>query len=403
MRIVHILDHSLPMASGYSYRSHAILAAQKARGASVVAVTGQRHHQQGPNPEWQDGLCYHRSQKRQFHWPALSELLEVLILARQIVRVSRRFRPALLHAHSPLLNGLAGLLAARWLGVPLVYEVRAFWEDAAVENGKGQKASARYRLIRIAEAWLAKQAEAVVAICAGIAADLVARGVPSSKISCIPNGTNASLPASSMQKREIMARQLGLQGREVIGFIGSFYPYEGLEDLIAVFPDILAERPCASLLLVGGGPAEARLRAQAQQSNAAAHIHFAGRVAHAEVGGFYGLIDILVYPRRQSRLTNLVTPLKPLEAMAHRGLVLASDIGGHRELVQDGETGHLFPPDDRAAMAQAIIRLLQNLPAQAVIRKTAFNWVVAERHWSHLVTRYDSIYHQITNTRRSKA
>ena len=138
----------------------------------------------------------------------------------------------------------------------------------------------------------------------------------------------------------------------MVGFIGSFYDYEGLDDLIAAMPLLVERRPKAQLLLVGGGPMEAALKAQADGvAGVADRIRFVGRVPHEEVERYYALIDMLAYPRKAMRLTELVTPLKPLEAMAQRKLVVASDVGGHRELIEDGVTGTLFPAGDPAALA----------------------------------------------------
>ena len=124
-------------------------------------------------------------------------------------------------------------------------------------------------------------------------------------------------------------------------------------------PLLLRTRPKAQLLLVGGGPMEEALKAQAAASPAADRIHFVGRVPHDEVDRYYALIDILAYPRKAMRLTELVTPLKPLEAMAQRKLVAASDVGGHRELIEDGVTGTLFPAGDPAALAAALADLFE--------------------------------------------
>jgi glycosyltransferase involved in cell wall biosynthesis len=140
------------------------------------------------------------------------------------------------------------------------------------------------------------------------------------------------------------AQRLGLAGADVVGFIGSFYDYEGLDDLIAAMPLLLDKRPKAHLLLVGGGPMEEALKGQAERSPVRRRIHFIGRVPHEEVDRYYSLIDVLAYPRKAMRLTELVTPLKPLEAMAQRKLVVASNVGGHRELIEDGVTGACSAP-----------------------------------------------------------
>src|SRR6185312_12015534 len=185
----------------------------------------------------------------------------------------------------------------------------------------------------------------------------------------------------------------------VIGFIGSFYDYEGLDDLIAAMPAEAAEHPDARLLLVGGGPKEAALRAQAQASPAAPAIRFIGRVPHDEVKRYYSLCDVMAYPRKRSRLTDLVTPLKPLEAMAQGRLVAASDVGGHRELVSDGATGILFPPDDPNGCAAALSSLFRRRDEWARLREAARAHVANNHDWERNVRRYEAIYDPLLSRR----
>jgi glycosyltransferase involved in cell wall biosynthesis len=200
-----------------------------------------------------------------------------------------------------------------------------------------------------------------------------------------------------------LAESLGLRDAEVIGFIGSFYDYEGLDDLIAAMPTLVAARPKAHLVLVGGGPMEDALRAQAATSPAAAQIHFIGRVPHTEVDRYYSLIDVLAYPRKRMRLTDLVTPLKPLEAMAQRRLVAASDVGGHRELIRHNDTGTLFPPDDPVAMANALAALLADRDGWEGRRARGRAFVEAERNWAVNVARYGPVYQKLTGAVASSA
>jgi glycosyltransferase involved in cell wall biosynthesis len=186
----------------------------------------------------------------------------------------------------------------------------------------------------------------------------------------------------------------------VVGFIGSFYDYEGLCDLIAAMPALVAARPKVQLVLVGGGPMEQALRAQAEASPVAGAIRFVGRVPHTEVERYYSLIDVLAYPRKKMRLTDLVTPLKPLEAMAQRRLVAASDVGGHRELIRDGETGTLFAPDDPAAIAAALADMFANRAGWDARRDRARNFVEADRNWSSNISRYAPVYQRIIEARK---
>ena len=197
---------------------------------------------------------------------------------------------------------------------------------------------------------------------------------------------------------DALAASLGLDGAEVIGFIGSFYDYEGLDDLIAAMPALVAARPAARLLLVGGGPMEAALRVQAAASPVADAIRFVGRVPHGAVERYYGLVDILAYPRKAMRLTDLVTPLKPLEAMAQGRLVAASDVGGHRELIRDGETGTLFAPDSPPAIAAALAGLLADRSGWDARRERGRRFVATERNWSSNIRRYEPVYQRLVET-----
>jgi PEP-CTERM/exosortase A-associated glycosyltransferase len=287
------------------------------------------------------------------------------------------------------------LRVARRAGLPLLYEIRAFWEDAAVGNGTGREGSPRYRATRALETWAARRADAVAVICEGLRRDLVARGIDAGKIIVAPNGVDMTLFGDPPSPDLNLARRLGLKGADVVGFIGSFYDYEGLDDLIAAMPLLLAKRPKAHLLLVGGGPMEDTLRAQAEASAANERIHFIGRVPHHEVERYYGLIDILAYPRKKMRLTELVTPLKPLEAMAQRKLVVASNVGGHRELIEDGVTGTLFPAGDPQALADALDTLFANRPLWDQRRDQARAFVERDRNWSSNISSYMPAYQQL--------
>lgn len=391
-RILHVLDHSLPLHSGYTFRTRAILKAQQAAGLEVRGITGCRHLADGPDCEELDGIRFHRTRAAAKGPPGLREWREITLLADAIVALCREWRPDVLHAHSPALCGKAALIAGRKLGIRVVYEVRAFWEDAAVSNGTGSAGSLKYRLTRALESHVVAGADAVVTICQGLKDDLVARGTDPAKITISPNGVDLSLFGAAATRDDALARQLGLGQGPVIGFIGSFYDYEGLDDLIAAMPLLVQRQPGARLLLVGGGPLEEQLRAQAAASSAERAIRFVGRVPHSEVERYYALVDIMAYPRKKSRLTDLVTPLKPLEAMAQHQLVAASDVGGHRELIRHGTTGTLFAPDDPAACAAALAELLDDRAAWAARRKAGRDHVERCHDWHRNIYRYHDVY-----------
>ncbi|WP_395392279.1 TIGR04063 family PEP-CTERM/XrtA system glycosyltransferase [Novosphingobium sp. BL-8A] len=395
-RVLHVLDHSLPLQSGYTFRTRAILKAQEAMGWEVRGVTGPRYHAGSTPCEHFDGLTFHRSEGRASGPPIWREWHEIALFEQGIEAAVREWRPDVIHAHSPALCGAAALRVARRHGIRCVYEIRAFWEDAAVGNGTGTEGSFKYRLIRALENRVVVKADAVVTICQGLREDLIARGTPAGKITVSPNGVDLTLFGEPLQRDAALARELGFEvgGRPcpVIGFIGSFYDYEGLDDLIAAMPLLLERQPDARLLLVGGGPREEALRAQAEASSAAAAIRFIGRVPHHEVDRYYALCDVMAYPRKKSRLTDLVTPLKPLEAMAQGKLVAASDVGGHRELIEHGVTGTLFAPDAPAACAKALASLLSNRESWDAMRAAGLEHVRSGHDWACNVRRYRDVY-----------
>ncbi len=405
LRVLHVLDHSLPMHSGYTFRTRAILKAQQRAGIEVRGITGLRHYDAGPDVEEVDGLVFHRTRGSKSGTgpggpPGVREWREIGALADAIETLCGQWRPHVLHAHSPALDGAAALRAGRRLGIPVVYEIRAFWEDAAVGNLTGREGSIKYRLTRALENRVVGRADAVVTICQGLKDDLVARGTDPARITIMPNGVDLALFGHPPPGDAALAESLGLGAGAVIGFIGSFYDYEGIDDLIAAMPALLAacEKTGAAeprLLLVGGGPRLAALQAQAEASPARHAIRFIGRVPHTEVERYYALADVMAYPRKKSRLTDLVTPLKPLEAMAQGKLVAASAVGGHRELIEDGVTGRLFAPDDPAACAEALAALLADRGRWEAYRAAGRAYVEQRHDWSRNVLRYQGVYQKL--------
>ena len=223
MRILHVLDHGLPLQSGYTFRTRAIVKAQIDRGWDAICLTGPRHAAEGSGPDLVDGITFHRTPFTPAGPSPLREWREIAAFGRRIDELIRELRPDQLHVHSPVLNALAALRPARRHGVPLLYEIRAFWEDAAVGNGTGREGSARYRLTRRLESYAVAKADAVAVICEGLKNDLVARGVDPGKIVVSPNGVDLGLFGAPPAADAELARSLGLEGAEVVGFIGSFY------------------------------------------------------------------------------------------------------------------------------------------------------------------------------------
>ena len=396
-RILHVLDHSLPLHSGYTFRTRAILKAQEGLGLEVRGLTSQRHNAEADwshSREEFDGLTFHRTPGASGGPIGVREFREMAATYDAIRALAKDWRPDVIHAHSPALNGGGAMRAARALGIPFVYEIRAFWEDAAVGNRTGSEGSAKYRLTRALETQVARRADALFTICNGLRDDLIGRGIPAGRIGVMPNGVDLNLFGEPLPRDRDLAGELGIpDGAPVIGYIGSFYDYEGLGDLIAAMPLLRRSHPDARLVLVGAGEMEPDLRRAASAVPDPDAVIFAGRVPHNEVERYYSLIDILAYPRKASRLTDLVTPLKPLEAMAQRRLVAASNVGGHRELITHGETGFLFAPDNPQSCAETLAEMLDQRASWDAIRDAGLRHVRANHDWAQNARRYLDVYH----------
>jgi PEP-CTERM/exosortase A-associated glycosyltransferase len=398
MRILHILDHSLPLQSGYVYRTLGIVNEQRKLGWEPMLLTSGKHYVPGPARErigeWEflrtampTGLAA--------KLPWFRELRIVGDLGHRLDEIIGEARPAILHAHSPVLNVLPAIRTGRRHAIPVVYEVRALWEDAAASHGTQGNASLRYRLTRLVETRALHRADAVTTICEGLRADMITRGIAGDKITVIPNAVDRdAFKGPGILDRALQAT-LGLCGKTVLGFFGSFYSYEGLDLLLRAVPDLRRRRPDIAVLLVGGGAEESNLRALARQLDLGDSVVFTGRIPHEKMQRYYDLADILVFPRLSMRLTELVTPLKPLEAMAQERIVVASSVGGHRELIHDRETGYLFPPDEPQRLVEGVLAALADRDSWPGIRARAVDFIDRERSWAHSVARYAKVYGRI--------
>lgn len=398
LRILHVLDHSLPLHSGYVFRTIAILREQAALGWETFQLTTPRQGATTGAEETFDGWHFYRTplaRGRWRHMTGVAELREMAATTRRIGELIDRLRPDIVHAHSPVLNALPALWAAHRRRLPVVYELRALWEDAAVDHGSTREGSPRYRVSRALETFALRRADAITTICDGLRDDLIGRGIAGDRVTVIPNAVDTRLFSVTTAPDEALRATLGLEGATVLGFVGSFYAYEGVDLLLDALARLVPSHPTVKALLVGGGSHEPVLRERVASLGLTDRVVFTGRVPNDDVQRYYDLIDVLVYARRSMRLTELVTPLKPLEAMAQGRMLVASDVGGHRELIRDGETGALFKAGDAAALTAAVARVLAARDDWPAMRQRARKFVEDERTWDRSVAKYREVYRRL--------
>jgi len=395
MKILHIFDHTIPLHSGYTFRSLSILKEQIKIGWKTFHLTSSKQGLCTKKEEVVDGFLFYRS-RALTSWekkiPLINQWLVIYHLKGRLQEIVKLIKPDILHAHSPALNGIAALSVGKLFGIPVVYEVRAFWEDAAVDHGTSKEHGLRYKLTKALETYVVKNVDAVTTICQGLKNDLVSRGIDQKKITIIPNAVNIDKFTISARKNAILEKDYDLRGKVTLGFIGSFYAYEGLSFLIQALPQVINKHPNVKLLLIGGGPEEESLKQQVKQLNLSDYVLFFGRIDHDTIQDYYDLIDCLVYPRLSMRLTELVTPLKPLEAMAQKKLLIASDVGGHKELIEDGKTGFLFKSHDIDDLAKTINKLFAHIDEYEEIKNNGRCYVEKERNWKASVSNYQLLY-----------
>jgi PEP-CTERM/exosortase A-associated glycosyltransferase len=341
-----------------------------------------------------DGFAASAIKKR---WPVAREYEIVHLLRDQILKIIARDRVQVVYAHSPALCGLAALQAARRAGLPCVYEIRAFWEDAAADQD-GKSLKLRSHMTRGLETYVARRADAVAAIAKPMLHDLRARGIPEGKLFHTPNGvdTNRFVPAA---RDESLKRELKLGEGLVFGFFGSLYRYEGVSWLIRALAGLRSAGQKFQVLIIGRGEDEAAISEAIREHDAGHYVHTVAHVSYNQIERYYSAVDIAVYPRRSIRLTELVTPLKPLEAMAMGKPVLASNIGGIRELVENERTGLLFNPENQQDFCRQAIRMLASPSLRKSLAENGRDFVLRERDWNVLARRYAEIYRFVMSGR----
>ncbi|WP_022668873.1 TIGR04063 family PEP-CTERM/XrtA system glycosyltransferase [Desulfospira joergensenii] len=396
MKILHILDHSLPLHSGYTFRSQNILLAQKKMGFQPIVLTSPKHEEslkkETALKEVINGFSYYRTGViSTVRLPFFTEFKLMHRLYKRILEVAGVEKPDLIHAHSPVLNGIPAIRAARKLNIPVVYEIRAFWEDAAVDHGTYKEDSWKYRLTKFIETWVCKKVDHIFILCNGLKNDLVKRGLSNEKITIVFNGINPDDFKSPLSD-DLYLDEWSVQSKRVIGFIGSFYRYEGLDLLIKAFARISVQYENSVLLLVGGGEMKQELTRLVKERNLQDKVIMPGRIPHERVPGVYAMIDILVYPRYSMRLTELVTPLKPLEAMAMGKALVASDVGGHYELINDRKTGLLFKAGNEDSLVDSISELLNDIRLMDALQNNGEKWVTEHHTWKNTTSVYKSEY-----------
>jgi len=356
MNILLLFDQTLPYINGGSIRSHYI-------AKSLIDLTQEVYAFSHPIWEYDeqshiiDSVKYYHEKLsgwRFYKYLPLAprEKITAKIIAHNALSICKD-PVQIVHAHTPYTNGWAAKHIAKALNIPFLYEMRGLREDSAVANGQLKEDSSLYKYTYHQETAVAQCADHITVICEGLKNDLINRGIPAQKVTVIPNGVDIK-NFYPVEKSNELLDKYNLHNKIIIGYIGSLVKYEGLDTLIEAAKIMQPINPNIKYLIVGKGEDKENLSQIVKENNLADSVIFTGAIPHTQILDYYSLIDILVYPRKSSRVTEHITPLKPLEAMALKKLTIGSDVGGIKELIQNNTTGYLFKHNDSQDLAKKV-------------------------------------------------
>ncbi|KIN70407.1 glycosyltransferase family 4 protein [Sulfitobacter donghicola] len=414
-RILYVLHKSLPHTSdGYSLRSHGIARAYAAAGGDMVCITRPGFPHDLPQPleaaatSESDGITYHHISKprRTAMPPAPHEHLAhasvnyLEAAAEPILRQIAQHRPAVVMAASNHITALPACLAARAAGLPFIYEVRGFWDVTHATRDPLYPTTIMGRLETLIETSLACFADKVVTLNTPMCDALVGRGVEPERIRIAPNACDTDRFAPRARDHTL-ATALGLPDAvPVIGYVGSFSAYEGLDDLMVACSGLRAQGHDFRLLLVGSEaptaagtqPVTSQLHALASKHGLTDRLVMPGRVSPAEIPAYYSLIDIAPFPRKSTPVTELVSPLKPLEAMAMQCAVTVSRVRALHDMVAPGRTALTFAPDAPESLCDVLGKLLKDPELRRRLGQTGHTWVQTKRSWKSIINIFEDLY-----------
>ena len=406
IRVLHVLDHSIPDHDGYSFRSKYIIETQLQLGVKPIVITSLKHKSEVKSLEENyNGINYYRTKKssnNRFNFiqkiPFLKEKYLMDVLKKKINQVVEKEKVDLIHAHSPSLCGYPAALVAQKKNIPFIYEMRALWEDAAVDQNKFKRNSFRYKVSRGVENEVLNKSNMVTTIAHHLKDEIVSWGITQNKVRIVPNGVDTKI-FKPRQKNIALLKQYGLENKVCVGFLGSFFRFEGLELLIKAIPHIINKENSVKFLFVGDGERMNEVQSLVRENKLEDLVILTGRIPHEQVIDYYSVMDVLVYPRIRERITELVTPLKTLEAMAMEKTVLGSDVGGIKEIIEDNKNGLLFKAGDINDLTDKLLFLIRNKETRIFLGLQARLDMQKKREWSVIIKEYLDIYRLLLNGR----
>ena len=403
MKILHVVAVSLPTVAGYTIRTKYIVINQKMKGHEPIVVTSpyqpMTENAIRSGSEFIDGIKHYRTNYLTSFKKTDRKLIRFAKMfvntqkyPRALIEICKKEKPDIIHAHSDHLNGISAAKAGKALGIPVLYEVRGLWADAAVANDGLSESSWKYKYGYLMNKRAFNAVDHICCLGDVLKQELLKLDIKPEKISVTHNAVDFK-SFSPIPKDKHLFEKFNLQGL-VLGFIGSIRKNEGLDILIDAMPTLLKTHPDIKAMIIGGGSEVEinRLKALAESKSVSDKVIFTGRVPHEQIEQYYSLIDVMVYPRINMKLNQKVTPLKPLETMVMEKVILASDVGGLAELINDGQTGILFTTENLEDFIRCSIQLIEDEALRKRLTENAKDWVKKNRDWEKAIEVYNPMY-----------
>jgi len=327
----------------------------------------------------------------------VEEKILVKHFMKRIIQLSTLENVDVIHAHTPYRVGLPALKAARKLNLKFVYEMRGLWEDTAVASGRWKSWGLSYRRFRRMETKILKQSDKIICISETLRKEVISRGIASEKISVVSNGVESTISDRPQVELPNLFTDLKekLDSNIVVGYIGSLRKLEGV-NLTAEAVSILKRNGInVKFLILSTNSGQDELRTYCDNLGISENTIIEGPVPHESISPFFNLIDVFVVSRPDSRVTRLVTPLKPFEAMSNRCATIVSNLPALEEIVKHEETGLVYKADNANSLAENISRLIKNPELRQELGLNAEKWIKEHRIWKQLAEKTVSIYRSV--------
>lgn len=415
-RLLYLTFGSLPHdTNGNTSRTHGLLGAMAAAGWGVRCVTrpgfpqqlqDELHARTSPlsqEESWENSYHFDRvlytnlrpPEARRRHYD-LAWKADFMVDAA--MTLARRDRPALIHGASNHLIGAAAVQAAERLGLPGVYELRGMLSLDYASQHPDFIHTPEYARMEARELEIARRASHVFAISRGIRRFLLDRGIEPQKVTLLPNGVDPDYFRPGPARPELL-RTLGVEGRTVIGFVGTLSHHEGIGFLIDALRLLRDRLPADSFaaLLIGSGPMREAALEQIRANGLSHLVASLPSVPFSEVHDYLRAIDIVAIPRPGNSLCELVTPIKPFEAMALEKTVVASSVGGLTEIIGHGSTGLIHEKESAEALADTLEQAVRDPALRVRLGRAARDFVERHHDWRHIAREAVSpVYERLT-------